>query len=180
MDIGDQLQKLQKLYESGGLSHAEYAKAKDLLLNSAAASTTPNYYQAPDFSAAAENFVPEAPLPVAQPVITDAETRQWGMFIHFSLLAGFLVPFAGLILPILIWQVKKNELPGVDIHGKIAVNAIITFLIYGIFSILLCFVLIGIPLLFALGLAGIIFPIIGGIKANNGEAWKYPLLIEFI
>ena len=29
----------------------------------------------------------------------------------------------------------------------------------------------------ALAVLGIVFPIIGGIKANNGEVWKYPLSI---
>lgn len=32
-----------------------------------------------------------------------------------------------------------------------------------------------------LGLAvGIIFPIIGGIKANSGELWQYPLTLKLI
>jgi uncharacterized Tic20 family protein len=31
----------------------------------------------------------------------------------------------------------------------------------------------------ALVIIGIVFPIIGGIKANNGEVWKYPLSIPF-
>jgi uncharacterized Tic20 family protein len=41
-------------------------------------------------------------------------------------------------------------------------------------------VLIGIPLLWALLVVGIIFPIIGGIKANDGVLWKYPLSISFL
>ena len=27
---------------------------------------------------------------------------------------------------------------------------------------------------------GIVFPIIGGIKANSGELWEYPMTIKFI
>jgi len=27
---------------------------------------------------------------------------------------------------------------------------------------------------------GIVFPIIGGMKANNGELWEYPLTIKFL
>jgi uncharacterized Tic20 family protein len=38
---------------------------------------------------------------------------------------------------------------------------------------------IGVPLLIILGVLGIIFPIIAGIKANNGEVWKYPGAIGF-
>ena len=39
---------------------------------------------------------------------------------------------------------------------------------------------IGIPLLMALCAIAIIFPIIGGIKANDGILWKYPLSIPFL
>ena len=37
------------------------------------------------------------------------------------------------------------------------------------------FVFIGIPLLVILFSLSIIFPIVGGTKASNGEAWNYPL-----
>ena len=107
------------------------------------------------------------------------ETNQWAMYLHFSMLAGYLIPLAGLIAPIVIWQVKKDELPGIDEHGKNAVNWIISHLIYGFVFVILCIVLIGIPLLIALGVCSIAFPIVAGIKANSGEIWRYPLAIQF-
>lgn len=42
------------------------------------------------------------------------------------------------------------------------------------------FVFIGIFLMIALGLIGIAFPIIAGIKANNGEFWRYPLILRLV
>lgn len=42
-------------------------------------------------------------------------------------------------------------------------------LIYSAVAFVLMFVVIGIFLMAALGLIGIAFPIIAGIKANNGE-----------
>ncbi|MGB3533393.1 MAG: DUF4870 domain-containing protein [Microcoleaceae cyanobacterium] len=108
------------------------------------------------------------------------KTQQWAMFLHFSVLASWVAPFAGLIVPIVIWQVKKKELPELDIHGKIVTNWIISQLIYIAISTILIFFLIGIPLLFAIFVASIIFPIIAGIKANNGKIWKYPLSIQFL
>ena len=102
------------------------------------------------------------------------------MCVHFSLLAGFLVPFAGLIVPITIWQLKKSDMPEIDIHGKIIANWIISLMVYTVISFILSFVLIGLPLLFALGIIGVVFPVIGGIKASNGEAWTYPLTIKFM
>jgi len=114
--------------------------------------------------------------------VDDKETqaRQWAMFIHLSQFAGFVVPVAGYVAPIVLWQLKKDELPGVDVHGKNVVNWLISLIIYVVVSSILCVVIIGIPLLIALGIIAIVFPIVGGIKANNGEVWKYPLTITFL
>jgi uncharacterized protein len=110
----------------------------------------------------------------------DKEANLWAMFLHLSSLAGCIIPLAGFIAPIVIWQIKKDESPMIDEHGKIVVNWIISSVIYGCICLLLSFLLIGIPLLFVLALLSLIFPIIGGVKANNGELWKYPLTIQFL
>jgi uncharacterized protein len=106
--------------------------------------------------------------------------KQWAMFLHFSLLAGFVVPIFGLVVPIIIWQVKKSDMPEIDAHGKVVVNWIISAVIYGAACFVLSFMFIGIPLTFLLIALCIIFPIIGGIKANSGELWKYPMSIQFL
>jgi uncharacterized Tic20 family protein len=108
------------------------------------------------------------------------QTRQWAMFLHLSLLAVFIIPLAGLVAPVLIWQLKKSQLPDIDVHGKIVMNWLISSLIYGVIGFLLKFVLIGFPLLLALGVVAVVFPIIGGVKANNGEVWRYPLSMRFL
>ena len=110
---------------------------------------------------------------------TEQQARTWAMFLHLSQLAGFALPLAGLVVPILIWQLKKAELPELDVHGKIVVNWILSALIYAVVCVILIFLLVGLPLLLILGVLAIVFPIVGGIKANNGEAWKYPLSISF-
>jgi uncharacterized Tic20 family protein len=109
----------------------------------------------------------------------DQQTRLWAMILHLSVFAGYLVPIAGLVAPIVIWQVKKAELPQIDVHGKIVVTWIISLVLYLMVSVVLTFVLIGIPLLIVLGILGVVFPIIGGVKANSGEVWNYPLTIRF-
>jgi uncharacterized Tic20 family protein len=110
----------------------------------------------------------------------DREVRQWAMFVHLSRLAAFVLPVAGLAVPIVIWQLKKDDLPEIDGHGMIVVNWMISAIIYGFVSFLLVFALIGVPLLIALSALSILFPIIGGIKAGNGEVWRYPLSIPFL
>jgi uncharacterized protein len=159
MNLTDELQKLQELHHAGGLSDEEFVRAKAALLRGTA----------------------PPPVPCPPPAQTQEQaTRQWAMFIHLSQFAGYLAPLVGLILPIVLWQIKKNELPGVDVHGKIVVNWIISEILYMIVGVILCFVCIGIPLVIALAVVGIVFPIIGGIKANNGEVWPYPLSIKWL
>ena len=53
-------------------------------------------------------------------------------------------------------------------------------LIYSVISGILMFVVIGFFLLIALGVVAVVFPIIGAMKASNGEVWKYPLTISFL
>ncbi len=102
------------------------------------------------------------------------------MFLHLSILAGIAAPIAGFAAPIVIWQIKRTELPAIDEHGKNAVNWIISKLLYVFICGVLSVVLIGIPLLIALGVVAVVFPIIAAIKANNGEIWTYPLAIRFL
>lgn len=110
----------------------------------------------------------------------DNNGRVWAMVLHLSVFAGYCAPLAGLVVPIVIWQIKKSEFPEIDAHGKVVCNFLISYLIYGAVSTLLVFFIIGIPMLLALAVAGIALPIIGGIKANNGELWPYPLTIRFL
>lgn len=106
--------------------------------------------------------------------------NQWAMLLHFSQYAGFIVPVGGFLVPILIWQLKKDDVPGLDEHGKNVTNWLISSVIYAVVSSLLTIILIGILGLIAVALMALIFPIIGGIKANAGETWKYPAAIGFL
>lgn len=108
------------------------------------------------------------------------EIRQFCLLLHLSQFAGYLVPFAGLILPIVMWTTNKDQNPEVDKHGKSILNWIISLIIYSIVATVLTFVLIGIPILFVLMALSIIFPIIGAVKAGNGEYYDYPLSIKFL
>ena len=114
-------------------------------------------------------------------LLRTAEERQMGLFLHLAQLANMVVPPLGIVAPIVIWQLKKDEMPALDAHGKMVTNWIISSLIYWVISVFLLFVFfIGLIPMLGLLIAGIAFPIIGGIKANNGEFWEYPLTIKFL
>ena len=110
----------------------------------------------------------------------EKETRVWATLLHLSMLSGYLIPFAGFVAPIIIWQIKKDELPAIDVHGKNAANWLISLMIYFVVASVLSLLFIGIPLIFALITISVVFPIIGAIRANNGEIWQYPLSLKII
>lgn len=165
MDITEGLKKLQQLHLAGGLTDEEYALAKKALFDHV------------ETRAESDNLLL---MDVDTEAVTDPETQRWGMFLHLSMLTGFVIPLAGYILPFVIWQAKKNDLPGIEVHGRNAANWIISHIIYYIIFGVLSFLLIGIPFLIIVFLLSIIFPIIAGIKASNGEVWKYPLSMRFL
>jgi uncharacterized Tic20 family protein len=112
--------------------------------------------------------------------LVSTEDRQMGLFLHLSQLANLLVPIAGIIVPIVIWQTQKEKIPALDAHGKMVTNWMISSIIYAAVSVPLMLVLVGFLTLFAVAIMGIVFPIVGAVKANNGELWEYPLTIKFL
>jgi uncharacterized Tic20 family protein len=56
----------------------------------------------------------------------------------------------------------------------VVLNWIATSLVYGLICFILTFVFVGILGFIALGIATIIFALVGGVKANDGELWEYP------
>lgn len=108
------------------------------------------------------------------------DEKQMGLILHLSQLANLILFPIGVIVPIVLWQTQKEKMPALDAHGKMVTNFMISMVIYGVVSFILAFVLIGFFMLLALAIIGLVFPIIGAVKANNGELWEYPLTIKFI
>lgn len=123
-----------------------------------------------------ETMAPPMP-PMASPT---AEEKQWAMFAHLSTLSGFVIPLGSILGPLIIWQIKKNEMPFVDDQGKEALNFQITVLIAALIAAVLTFVLIGLLLLPVIVIGWIVLSIMAGLKANNGETYRYPWTLRLI
>jgi len=65
-------------------------------------------------------------------------------------------------------------------HAVESLNFNLTWLLYAIIGVALAFLLIGIPILIALGIAYLVLVIIASVRANNGEFFRYPLTIRFV
>lgn len=109
------------------------------------------------------------------------DARMWAMMCHLGGLAGFIgIPFGNIIVPLIIWMVKRESDPFIDYHGREALNFQISLTIYAFVAALLILVLVGIVLLAILGIAGLVLTIIAAIKANDGHAYRYPFVIRLI
>lgn len=97
--------------------------------------------------------------------------KTYAIIMNVSLLFFFIVP-------IVLWIIRHDDSKFIDAYGKIITNWIISSVIYTIIGGILCLVLIGFAMLWALGICSVIFAIIGAVKASKGEVWKYPFSFE--
>lgn len=105
----------------------------------------------------------------------NSDERTWAMIAHLGLVASFIIPipFVGMLIPLIIWQVKKSESSFVTEHAIEALNFQITLFIGLILTALLMFLIIGFILLPALVVIGLIFTIQGAVAANRGDMYVY-------
>lgn len=109
------------------------------------------------------------------------EEQNWAMICHLSALAGFLIPFGNIVGPLIVWLIKRAEMPLVDSNGKEALNFQITVSIAIAVCIPLMFILIGIPLMIIIALGALILTIMAAVKISNGELeYRYPFALRLL
>lgn len=110
-----------------------------------------------------------------------AGDKTMAMLCHLLSFVGFIgIPLGNILGPLVLWLIKKDEDALVDATGKEVLNFQISAFIYGIICGLLIFVFIGVILLPILIIAVVIYTIIGAMKANEGQLYRYPFSIRFI
>lgn len=157
MDL-DQIEKLNDLKQKGMISEEEYQQAKEHILG------------AQPQQAASQ--------PQSHIITMQANNYDYAMVLHLTQFCSWLFPFLGLIVPLIMWQSKKED-SYVDEQGKVVMNWVFSSIIYGIVGLILCFILIGIPLLILLFICSVVFTIMGAMDANKGIIKNYPMSIKF-
>ncbi|MGH8155296.1 MAG: DUF4870 domain-containing protein [Rhodanobacteraceae bacterium] len=134
------------------------------------------------------SYTQPPPPPAGAP---SAEERQWAMFAHLSaflggLLTGWWGGWGWFLGPLIIWLLKKDTLPFVNDQAKEALNFNITVAIVYVILWVLTVASFGIgllltaPLMAIVGIAALVFIIMGAIKANEGVAYRYPFALRLI
>jgi uncharacterized Tic20 family protein len=131
-------------------------------------------------------------VPSFEPPATgiSTEERQWAMFAHLAGVIAIWLGGMGFLGPLIVWLIQKDKMKFVDDQGKEALNfqinilvlelaiipigAIVTFATFGLGVFIVA------PLAVGLGVLAIVFPILGAVKANSGEAYRYPYIIRLV
>lgn len=130
--------------------------------------------------------------------MSDKNDYNTAFLLHLSAFFGFVFPFGGVIIPLIIWETNKRKNDFLEKNGKEAINFNLSYLLYSfviaisiipfvINSILSelnhmnLFVIVSMASLIGiLAIIKFILIIQAAIKANQGEVYQYPLTIKFI
>lgn len=102
-----------------------------------------------------------------------ADDKSMGMLAHLLGVLGF-------IGPLIIWLIKKDQSPFVNDQGKEALNFHLTLLIGIIIGVATSCIGVGLVITPLVWILGVIFSILGAMKAKDGIAYRYPFAIRFI
>jgi uncharacterized Tic20 family protein len=121
------------------------------------------------------NEPPPPPLP-ARDTTND---RLLAVLCHISLLLGF-----GLLVPLVVFLIIKDQSSYVAEHAKEALNFHITVILAAIVCLMLIFTfigaLVGIPGLFVVGIGSIVLSILATIEAAQDRPYRYPLTLRLV
>lgn len=101
--------------------------------------------------------------------LSQQDERMWAMLSHI----GAVV--LGFIAPLVVMLVQGDKSPFTRANSVESLNFQLTLLIVGIpLTIITC----GLGAI--IFVVGIVFEVIGGVKANNGEMYRYPVNIRMV
>jgi uncharacterized Tic20 family protein len=105
----------------------------------------------------------------------------WAMVCHLGGLATYIgIPLGNILVPLLVWLVKRKKDSRVDEAGREALNFNISFTIYGVVAGLACYIFIGYVALPLVLVTHVVLVVQAILKANKGESVHYPFTLRFI
>jgi len=103
------------------------------------------------------------------------ESTVLGILAHLSLFAF------GLLGPLVLYLVVKDDptKPMTRHHAAEALNFHLSLAIYGLVSLILILIIVGIFMLIAIAIGSVVLAIVAAIAAGNRQPYRYPLTIRF-
>lgn len=106
----------------------------------------------------------------------DKNDKLWSILCHLSGPIGL----GYFWVPLIIYLVMRRESEFAAHHAREALNFNLSILLYVILSLPMALLIVGIPLILAIGFLAFIVGIIAAVKTSEGELYRYPLSIRFV
>ncbi len=114
--------------------------------------------------------------------VPSSADKTWSLAAHFGGAVGMLITFGvgGWIAPLVVLLTKGNQSPTVREHALSALNFQLSWSIVGFLAWLIAWrPPVFLPLL-TVTLVGVVFGVIGGLRANEGQLYRYPVSAHFV
>jgi len=102
-------------------------------------------------------------------------TKEWAAAAHLVPLLAYALPFPlfGPAIAFWVWRWKRHLEPGVDEHGREALNFHLNVLVWSVVAALLFVV----PMFFV-NAAALTLGLVAGLRAVQGESFRYPWILR--
>jgi len=123
---------------------------------------------------------PRSPASPHEPVATQEWERTYAVFTHLSL-AAVLVIAVPVVVPLVMWLIKREKSPFIDDHGKEAINFQISLLLYNLVGLVLTPLCgIGFVVFAAVAVLGVVGVIMASVASSKGRLFRYPACIRLV
>ena len=112
--------------------------------------------------------------------VVTPEEKNMAVVCHVAAFAGLVIPFGNIAGPLVVWLLKRDEMPFVDDQGKESLNFQITMTIAFVIAALAILLLVGFLLLPVLGIYWLVAIIIAAVRTSEGKVYRYPFTFRFI
>ncbi len=100
-----------------------------------------------------------------------SDDKLWALLAHLSYFV------LGVFGPLIIWLVKRDDSEFVEDQAKEALNFQLSVVIVSLVcAVTVCLI----PVSVVVAIGGIVYSIIGGIKAYDGVAYRYPYTFRIV
>lgn len=111
------------------------------------------------------------------------DDKNLAVLAHLLPLLGFMMPGLNVVIPLVIWWLKRDKSTFVEHHARESLNFQITFsLLCVLWSVLIVF-LVGwllLPLVPVVLIVALLFMFRAAMKAGNGEFYRYPFTVHLV
>lgn len=116
-------------------------------------------------------------MPEEYPLVTPtSDERTLGILSHIlTIFFGI-----GILVPLVIWLIKKDESQFVEANAKESLNFQLTVIIAALIGGILTVVVIGYLLLSVVGVLDAVLVIVASVKASENKIYRYPVNLRLI